>query len=746
LKTGSKKTARAGAGNRPQANGKWLDMLEQRLSHGRIFGIMALASVLYTFPLVLSMGSKILGNFTDYYGDIFHGTSLLWSAKEQLLNLHANPLRYDLLAGPYSAFYYSILAAYKPPIVNIPVTALLGPVCAVNVFTLLNFTLAGFFSYLLVLDLTRNKVAGLFAGLVFAFCPYAYAHAVVHMDLGATWPIVMVFWAGLRLDRKRTLGNIILLLFSLLLFHIYCSLYYYLFFPLAAGSFLLIRFVDSFLYSFQTGQRIKGAFARVKPAQWILASASILLVAAGVIALYKYYLGPTAHLTVRPIHWQERFRLSWANYLLPGVDHPWFGRLTDSVVPVRRNVTESTAYIGWVPLLLALYNLKVAGRDWRAFMFLVFGLASLIFTLGPYISLGYLNLPLPSILLHKIAPFIRVISRYSIFLQLSVAVFAGYGLLLLLRRYKNRAGWILAVSLTLLAVEFIRPSGMTAVASNAEQAPPIYACLAGLSEDVTVFEYPPAATTGVPFGDYLYFQMIHGKRLFNRHYETTSIPGEYLPFWQDMDYPGAICDPNNVALLRYFGVDYVAGHDRSTSPVPSFPTAELARVEGLELIENFGRDALYRVTAEPATVLISFDTQPYYNYLEAELEMGKYDFGAPLILGEGPERLGWRIMRESGRLSVRNLLDTPQKVEIVARAVSFLKPRSLEIAVKGGPGEQMTIDTAPRDIKFGPLDLPANGTVEVMFHSPEGVSELPTKAGKIRASIALARLQANRLQ
>ena len=394
LKKSSKQHVKADNENRRRAPGKWLDVIEEHLSGGRMFGIMALISVFYTFPLIFSMGSKILGNFTDYYGDIFNGMSLLWSAKEQLFNLHANPLRYDLLAGPYSAFYYSLFSAPKFPLMNIPVTALFGHVYSVNVFALLNFTLAGFFSYLLVWELTENKLAGFFAGLVFAFCPYAYAHAVVHMDLGATWPIVMVFWAGLRLDRKRTPGNIIFLLFSLLLFQIYCSLYYYLFFPLAAGSYLLIRFVDSFIYRFRTGEKIKGAFARIKPVHWILVSALILFVVSGAIILYKYYLEPTANITVRPIHWQERFKLSWANYLLPGVDHPWFGKITASVVPIRRNVTESTAYIGWVPLLLALYSLKAVRRDWRAMMFLVFGLASLIFTLGPYIRLGYLNIPI----------------------------------------------------------------------------------------------------------------------------------------------------------------------------------------------------------------------------------------------------------------------------------------------------------------------------------------------------------------
>lgn len=726
--------------------GLWFESLEERLTLARFFLIAVFASVLYTWPLIINLGSQVLGVFNDYYGDVFLGIWELWITQYELLKLGSNPLMIEMLSGPYASFFYSALAFHKYLLVMVPLTRFLGPVVSFNLFTLGNFVLGAVCTYLLVRELTGARVASAVAAFAFAFCPYAYAHSVVHMDLGATWPMPLLFWALLRLDRERRLGNWLLVAAVLVLFHSYCSIYYYLFIPLAGISYMLVRLADSFFYDFKSGKKVSGAFARVSRSTWILVGVAAILLVVGGILVYKYYLGPLATMQVRPIHWQERFKLSWANYLLPGVDHPWFGQITAAVVPIRRNVTESTAYIGWLPILLALYSLKVARRDWRAFMFLVFGLSSLLFTLGPYIRLGYLNIPMPSILLHSIAPFIRVISRYSIFLQLSVAVFAGYGMFALLRRHKNKAGWILAVSLGLLAVEFMRPSGMTAVASDTKQAPPIYAYLARLDEDVTVFEYPPTAATGVPLDYYMYFQTIHRKRLFNRHFNTNKIPEKYLPLWQDLDYPGAICDPNNTALLRYFGVDYVAFHDRSSSPVSSFPTADLSRVQGIELVDNFGKDALYRVVAEPATVLLSFDTSPYYNYLETAQEIGSKDFDPPIVLGAGADRLGWRIMRTRGRLTVRNLLDTPQKVELAARAVSFIKPRNLVIVANSGLNEQIAIGTGPQDIRFGPLDLPANGEIEVVFHSPEGVSELPTNAGKIRASIALARMAVIRVE
>ncbi len=144
--------------------------------------------------------------------------------------------------------------------------------------------------------------------------------------------------------------------------------------------------------------------------------------------------------------------------------------------------------------------------------------------------------------------------------------------------------------------------------------------------------------------------------------------------------------------------------------------------------------------------MLSFDTRPYYNYLETAREIGSEDFDPPMVLGAGAGRLGWRIMCARGRLTVRNLLDTSQKVELAARAVSFIKPRNLVIVADNGLKVQIPIGTGPQDIRFSPLDLPANGEIEVIFHSPEGVSEFPTNAGKIRASIALARMEVIRVE
>ncbi len=713
--------------------------LDLKLTAPRVLAIMGAASLIYTYPLIFSLGSRILGSFNNYYGDIFTGLWLMWITKHQLLTLHTNPFQIDMLAGPYScSMYSSILAAHKFPILMIPVTAFFGQIVSVNLYAIINFTLAGFCTWLLARELTGNRLAAVFSGFAFAFCPYLYAHAVVHMDLGAAWPLPLTFYALLIFDRKRNLRGALLLVLALVLFQCYCSIYYYLFFPLAVGCYLLVRFADGYFYEFSTGRKRLERFSRISPGRWAAVCAiGIILIASGIL-VYKYYLGPIAAEQVRPLHWQERFKLSWANYLLPGVDHPWFGKVTRAVVPVRRNVTEAAAYIGWVPLVLALWGFYSARRNWRAWMFLLFGLAALSFTLGPYMTFGYIRLPMPSVLLHKVAPFIRVISRYSVFVQLAAAVLAGYGMLRLAEviKEKKMPALIPVALFLLLAVEYLPVRESTAVAGSPEDAPPVYGYLAGLEEDATLFEYPACAVTGLAMGDQLYFQTIHRKRLFNRHFETTTIPEAYLPFWWDLDYPGALSDPNSLAALSYFGVDYLVFRDRSNTPTPTLPVVELKNLEGLEPVKDFEKSTVYRITAEPATILHVFDTRPFYNYLEIRRPVPELGFEAPQVMGDGR---GWRIMHERGRLKLHNLLDRPQKVELEVLAVSFEKPRPIQLAVDRKLTLEVTVGTRPQSLKIPQIELGPKAEAELIFNSPEGTSRLPTRGGgSLSASIALA--------
>lgn len=708
---------------------------------------MLLLTLAYTWPLAAGLGGRLLGAFGGYYGDVFGAIWELWTTKHLLLNLHSNPLMVQMLAGPYASYLFSFAAFHKYLLVMAPFTALTGPVGAFNLFLILNYVLAGLVMYLLALELTGSRAASALAGILFAFNPYHYAHGIVHMDLASTWPMPLIILAILRLERDTGWRSWALLGFSLVLFHVYCSFYYYVFLPLLLFAWLLIQGVDRYVFNFSAWKRLRGAIGRVPLRNRILAVAALLVLIAGAVLVYKIYLLPSASQVVRPLHWQERFKLSWANYLAPGVDHPLFGGISKAFVPVRRNVTESTAYIGWVALALGLLGFRLSLRDRRSWMLMVLGLGGLSLTLGPYLELGALRLPMPALLLHTAAPFVRVISRYSIIAQIAVTALAAFGAAGVLRRLSGRwKEYVLGLLLLVAAIEYARPSGATDVAAAPENSPAIYAALASLEKGQTVFEYPATAMTGISFVDYQYFQTIHQKDLFNRLWDTSTIPPEYLPFWQDLDYPGALSDPNNVALLKFFGVEWLAYHDKSATNPPSLPLPDIQAVEGLTLEQDFGADRLYRITAAPATVMLSFQTIPYYNYLEVQRQEEKEGFMAPQVLGSEGARTGWRIMKERAGLTVRSLSEKPQRIAIRAAAVSFEKPRTLVLSNGNNPVSSTAVGVQPAVITLAELELAPRQVLELSLNTPEGVSQLNTASGPLAASVALSAVRVDNLE
>jgi len=719
------------------------DRIEGRLTPWRVAGAFALLTLAYTFPLILSPGKAILGRYQHYYGDIFWAIWQFWSAKVQLLELHASPFRFDLIAGPFNQS--SVFTLHKFPTLMIPFTAAFGPVGAVNLYVLLNFTLSGLCTWLLVRELTGRNLAGVVAGLAFAFCPYAWARSIVHLDLAPIWTFPFLFYTAFRLHRDRSAKSWTLFVLALLALVIYSSPYYYLVFPLGFAAWLAVRFLDRFVFDFSQGRRVTGAFGRVTARQWVLAAAVTTALAGGAAAAYVLYLGPTAALVARPLLWQERFALGWANYLLPGVDHPLFKPITSALVPVRRNVTESAVYIGWVPLVLALVGLKAARRDWRAWVLVAFGLGAFSITLGPYLSLGYLKIPMPSLVIHKFAPFIRAIGRYSIFLQMTVAVLAGYGVAELAKRLALRKSFsmLMGALVLLLAVEFAHPAGLTRVATRPEEAPPVYARLASLSDCRMIFECPPVAVTGMTNTDYFFFQTIHRKELFNRFFDVTNIPPKYFPFWLEMDYPGAITDPVNVELLRYFGVDCVVRHERNQTGSPHLPLPDFSAAEGLELVQDFGREAIYRVTADSATVLLAFDTRPFYNYSEVELELRNEGFEPPQVLSAGRAgAIGWRVMLGRGKIRARNLLARPHTVEIRALAAAFGRTRRVRALAAGKPVAQFELaSTQATEIRIPGIQLPPEGLVEITLESLDGTSTVNSLDRQVEASAAFSRFR-----
>jgi hypothetical protein len=730
-----------------QINHKLTPAVEEWFTTGRVVTLFALLTMIYTFPLVFRLNGWIMGDYKDFYGDIFWYIWCFWTAKVQLLELGEVPLQFDLICGPYNQT--SVFALFKTHVIMIPFTALFNQVASLNIFILLNFILAGFFSWKMIHELTGSKAAGIVPGIAFAFCPYAYARAIAHIGMAPIWVFPFLFYILCTLYRRSNKSGWILLLLALVSIYLFCSPYYYLILPLGFGSWLTAWFINRFIFDFKLRKFIRGAFARVSLKRWSAVVVAAIAMVTGAVAFYLHYLRPIALTIVRPLHWQERFALSWTNYLLPGIDHPLFGDMFANLLHSEwGNTTEATVYLGWVLLLLAVYGLRHACRDWRAWALIMFGFAACLITLGPYLEFGSLKLPMPSLLIHKFAPFLRSIGRYASFVMVALTALAGYGMARLLKQHvrsKTTALAIMSVLTILIAIEYARPYSMTRVPTELTDGPPIYAKLADIEEDAIVFDYPPVSITGNPMGDYFFYQTLHHRKLFNRYDNDTNIPDKFLPFWQDMDYPGSLTDPANLAVLKYFGVDYVVVHERDGTTWLHGRLPELKYINGLELVEDLGSDKLYRLTAQPAKAMLLFDTsRSFYNYLQEDLNLNDTEgFDPPSVPKlTGKWGIGWRTLLEKGSVEVINLTDKPLTARLSIICLSTNEERSIKWSVNGedvGITKLSNTKTTKYEIKG--IELAPHGKALVELESLNGTTAFQSFYRTVNGSAIFSRFE-----
>ena len=213
----------------PGPGSGWLDKLG-------VAALMALAAVVMTWPLAAEMRTAV----NDFGDPLLNSWILWWDVKALTtpgLSLFNAPIFHPApLTLAYSEHLLTSALTVSPWLL-----AGGDAVVAHNLMFLLSYVLAGLGAYLLVVELTGSRLAGLVAGLGFAFAPFRFGHLGHLQNQTAHFmPWVLLYlhrWA--RAPRWRAA-----LLFGLfwVLQMLSCG-YYALYISLAVGLFLAFYFV-----------------------------------------------------------------------------------------------------------------------------------------------------------------------------------------------------------------------------------------------------------------------------------------------------------------------------------------------------------------------------------------------------------------------------------------------------------------------------------------------------------------------
>jgi hypothetical protein len=449
-----------------------------------LLGFVSLTALM-TYPLVFQLAASIPG----WPGDNLHNVWLLWWFKRALIDLRVSPFFNPFVYVPEGLEMARAEMTWANTIPALPLTALWGPVVAHNGMLLLSFILTGFATYLWVWRLTGKHIAGLVAGIIFAFSPYRMAHFPGHLNLMATQWLPFLLYALEELGRTRRLRFAALtgLFFAL---NAWASWHYLYFSLVAAPLYVLIRFRE---------WRNRVRSPRFWWAAVLCAVVALALIVPAAWPFLKFHsTGEMRHLFSAMEFWAA----NPTDFFIPNLLHPLWGEALRGLVPFQWELwVEKSLYLGIVPLLLALIPLlkrrdkrAVRALAWVALLSFILalgptlhwagkrihltippGIMALLYHLGitPYLTPRldpallldmqlnhYIFIPLPMLLLYLFVPFttsMRAVGRFGMITMLAVAALAGWGVAILREYWSGRRmGWIfLALMVGAILFEFL---------------------------------------------------------------------------------------------------------------------------------------------------------------------------------------------------------------------------------------------------------------------------------------------------
>ncbi len=569
-------------------------------------------SLILTYPLIFRMGSCIYGSPGDPTGTVYS----LWRMK------------YSWDKGiPY--YFNVIVAADYSEGIRVPLleffakwlTILTNEILAYNLIILLSFPLSGISMYYLVHHLTKSRTVSLVSGIIFAFCPYHFAHSWTHLGLANIQWMPLYVLALLRLDENRNYGNAILCAVTFCL-NAFTDLHYGYFMAVFTIAFLLFKLLYAWRVRWWTATDWQSLFRAVK------AGLVAVLVTLAIILPFHYRTLKTEFLErktevlasqgyVRPFKDLFTGGAKVGGYLLPAVEHPVFGRFTKKLVDswlYSDRWSENALYLGCVPTALAIVAIIAWRRrrqrpvnqssvishqssDFIISFFVFLALVALVFSHAPWTEIGGYRILFPSYFMYKILPACRGYQRFGILVMLSVSVLAGMGLANVLRKMANCKSRIAITSLLVSLVLFEFWNWPPYRITDVSQTPPVYQWLAKQPEDFTIAEYPLSRNISFNHYDYLFWQRIHQKPMVN-----GAVPGTYAERIRKSIID--ITDVKTPRVLRWLGAKYVIFHpdrylreEEATAVIGEIP--DMSQAEGLKLVKEFESVKVYEVVAKP---------------------------------------------------------------------------------------------------------------------------------------------------
>lgn len=526
----------------------------------------ALLTLLFTYPMVLNMGSKLIGIGGDGWQNVWN----LWWTKKALLDLHTNPFYTTYLYYPQgTSLYFHTLNIFNG-LLSIPLQDAFGLIFSYNAIVFFSFVFGGYGAYLLTHYLVKNKTAAFISGMVFTFSPYHLVHTLGHLQLIALeWlPFYALFL--IRTVEEKSYRNALYAAFFLYLTSLcdwYYVMYLLLFTCIAASYYLLcVKSVKA---------------ARNMLVRLALVGMIFAIMGAPIFVPMIKEANSENYMILSPDN-SIVFSADLLSFFVPADLHPLWGQQARVWREKFTGGLENIVFVGYTALILGLLGVW---KKWQKSRFWLYSLlVFFVMALGPILQINgakFTNITLPYAFLACYVPFIRISrvpARMSVIVMLSLAVVVGFGLAWLFGKIEyRRLGGKLALSrictcvaIFLIGFEFLPiPFPMT----QPPAIPPFYHYIANEQDDYAILDIPNATKTRNPghYVGYMLYQTVHNKRIFGGYvsrtprYPLLNTPLLHYLISFDHDQGPDVVQCLHLSTLAHLGFKYIVVHKNSVS-------------------------------------------------------------------------------------------------------------------------------------------------------------------------------------
>jgi hypothetical protein len=683
-----------------------------------VFAFFALLSFLVTFPTIAYLRTYVYARLS---GDSHSVIWTIWYKKFFWTETLA-PRSFSIVASPFRQN-----VSYPPPepLIWYPiyiVSLLTNEIVAYNILAILSFLLSAVAVYYLVFHLTKNRLASIISGVVYAFSPYHFAQSYAHMGLSnIQWlPVYLLFL--LRLHEARTVKNAVLCALSFSLIVLSSAYYAYFVFVFTVVLVLLLG-----MRNLIKVREIRIDSRTLKLTVAILLTLSVMIVPFALPTFYYQYGGSSPHTTAS---WEvESLTARIWSYTIPAVDNAVFGSLARDFIYTQTNgryPDEHIDYLGYTALALALLGVMVWLRRKRGgteeaeteknisfavFVCVVMFLIAVFSSAPPFLRISGAQISMPSRYLNMLAPMFRSFVRFGVVAMLAVSVLAGIGAKFLLENINSSKKRVLlgAVLIVMALAEFINVPPSKATDVSPKTVPPVYKWLASKPGDFTIAEYPPPVKMPHKFYAYMFYQRIHRKKLAD--------PSQIPPI-DGKDYLYNLLRPGVSNVLSYLGVKYVIVHTNEYRGEGG-SVVTLTEEHGLRLAKTFPDTLVYEVAAKPSKVL----------WIPEE------GFFAPEFWGGWENHQEWKWMTNEANLSAINFTgrETYGNLRFLATPLGY--SRTLEVFLNKRFLKEVKVSPEAPEVVIEDIRLkPGENDLIFSTSSPPGAIDSFLHNGDVRSA------------